>query len=181
MEMKKHHKHPPHHHRPPHEWHSMVDTPEAVEVKREEVEAAVSVLLEGDSNHAGRICRLALNHGPWERYETNTALSAALLAAVIPNSDSLPEYSGPYEEVELHLPPHLGGHRGKSFARLKMPTRLLRDAFGSDEAVEYVVDALSEGPHHDVAGNIMLLSLIEAMADLIRANTTSQEENDEEC
>lgn len=151
-----------HHHHHPHEWE---DLPEELEHMREEIEDVLARSL-GDAKKARRICRLALDDGPWHRYVTNIAFAGAILellrAADRPDPEQH-EHIGKVEEVELHLPPHLAGRRGRSYARLDLPARLLSKAFKSREAYSYAVDAMSEGPHNELASNVLLMTLIELL------------------
>jgi len=153
-----------HHHHHPNEWE---DLPEELEHMREEIELVVARSL-GDPKKARRICRLALDDGPWHRYVTNIAVAGAILELLGVARCPDPEqhgHIGAVEEVELHLPPHLAGRRGRSYARLDLPARLLSKAFKSRAAYEYVVDAMSEGPHHELASNVLLMTLVESLLD----------------
>ncbi len=171
-----HAKHPPHH-----DWRDPDNAPAEVEAMRRSVETFANSFVKDDKK-ARHLCRLALEDGPWHRYETNTAIASILievLEIVERNTGrKFRMYDGPVEEVELHLPPHLAGRRGRSYAVIELPVRLLHAVFKSQEAYDYILEALSEGPHHDVANNAILVMLVEAIYAMIRENRTEEKASD---
>jgi hypothetical protein len=87
------------------------------------------------------------------------------------------EADGPAIGVEFHVPPHLRGRSNRDSASFKLPTRLLTDVFGAEELNE-VVDALVDGPPHDGAANLVLMTLLESIYDSLN-DTDKQEMIDE--
>jgi hypothetical protein len=165
---------------PHHDWRDVDNAPAEVEALRRNVETFANCFVKDDKK-ARHLCRLALEDGPWHRYETNTAIASILIEVleVVERKAGrkFRTYDGPVEEVELHLPPHLAGHRGRSYAVIELPVRLLHAVFKSQEAYDYALEALSEGPHHDVAGNAILVMLIEAIYAVIPETRTEEKAN----
>lgn len=71
------------------------------------------------------------------------------------------EHSSPAVGFEFHVPPHLRGRHNREMASFEIPTRLLRAVFG-DEELDDVIESLKDGPPHDGAANVILISLFEA-------------------
>jgi hypothetical protein len=107
---------------------------------------------------ARRLVRWAFDGHPWHAIVTN-GTTAAIACRIV---DEIAAVRGvavqPYDadttQVEFHN------------AEVPLPTRLLRVIAHNDNDFDLMVEALTEGPHHEVAANVIILALLEAIFDL---------------
>ncbi len=161
----------------PHPWHDFDNVPPDFEKKRGQIESMAKDLAAGDHN-ARHLCRLALEDGPWHMNECNTAIMSALREVIHTlqrqTGKKIQPYNGPVVEIDLHLPPHLSGRRGRSYAKIPLPVRFLKELFRTEESFNYAIEVFSEGPHHESANNALFLLLLEALYDIINNNVEKE-------
>lgn len=114
----------------------------------------------------------AFEDGPPHRRAASSVLGAALMRVLEEAARSRGveprAYDGDSVDVDWSLPPHMRHRRrGPSYSSAPIPTRLLASLCADEREREDIIQALSEGPEHDVATNVVLLNMLESLYDIV--------------
>lgn len=170
-----HHDHhgPRHHHPPPHPPHlGPGEWVPPVEVERR-IESIEALLV--DWNRDRVLSRYAFEDGPDHMRVANSVLAGVLhlLLEEVARMRGLEplDYRGPSVPVELDEPPH----SPTQGTPIEIPTRLLSTLCkGDDGDIQDALNALLEGPTHEVATNVIFMHLMEVLADLVSPEEVSE-------
>jgi hypothetical protein len=155
----------PRHHAPrrrPHR-HAVRDwgeLPPKIAAVRQQIESTLAGLI-GDADEAARICELALDEGPWHRQLTNIALAGMLAARI--GTPAPPNPARQLAELHVDLPPHLAESHHGDTVRFNLPTAAIGQLLNEQSAVDETIEAMADGPPHEPAWNVLMLTLIESL------------------
>jgi len=148
---------PPPSHRPRH--HHIPASRLLAFVDRARLDALLARLLP-DPTERELVGRILVEDGPLHHRGVNFVLLALIdrLLERLPGTDARAEG----RKVPMRLPPHLRDRVDDGHYPLELPTRALEKLAGGDaQAVEAMVDCLTDGPPHHALGNVAMVALLE--------------------
>lgn len=120
------------------------------------IEKEFDVTAAFNDSRAHRLARWAFEGHPWHVIVSNGAFAALMHRILLEHSDgrAIPPYGGSTTTVEFQG------------VTVELPTRLLSLIARDDHDFDLLVEGIIEGPHHEVAANVIILTLLEALFDV---------------